>query len=40
MNVLRRVTLVGTIATLVDVALFVALASGPGWPVWWAGRRW
>ena len=36
MNVLRRVTLVGTIATLVDVVLFVALASGPGWPVWWA----
>ncbi len=36
MNVLRRVTLVGTIATLVDVLLFVALASGPGWPVWWA----
>ncbi len=36
MNLLRRVTLVGTTATLVDVVLFVTLAAGPGWPVWWA----
>lgn len=36
MNLLRRVTLVGTIATSVDVAAFVLLASLAGWPVWWA----
>ncbi len=36
MNLLRRFALVGTIATLVDVALFVALAAAFGWPVWWA----
>lgn len=36
MNLLRRVTLVGTIATSVDVAAFVLLASVAGWQVWWA----
>lgn len=36
MNLLRRVALVGTTATLVDVVVFVLLASGRGWPVWWA----
>ena len=35
MNLLRRVTLVGTIATVVDVVLFVVLATA-GWSVWWA----
>ena len=36
MNLLRRITLVGTTATVVDVVLFVVLASALGWPVWWA----
>lgn len=36
MNLLRRVTLVGTTATSVDVAAFVLLASVAGWQVWWA----
>ena len=36
MNLLRRFTLVGTTATVVDVAVFVVLASSVGWPVWWA----
>jgi dolichyl-phosphate beta-glucosyltransferase len=35
-NLLRRITLVGTTATVVDVVLFVVLASSVGWPVWWA----
>jgi hypothetical protein len=35
-NLLRRFTLVGTTATVVDVAVFVVLASSVGWPVWWA----
>jgi putative flippase GtrA len=35
-NLLRRITLVGTTATVVDVVLFVVLASALGWPVWWA----
>lgn len=36
MNLLRRITLVGTTATVVDIVVFVALASAAGWPVWWA----
>lgn len=36
MNLLRRFTLVGTTATVVDIVLFVLLASWAGWPVWWA----
>jgi dolichyl-phosphate beta-glucosyltransferase len=35
-NLLRRITLVGTTATVVDVVLFVLLATAVGWPVWWA----
>jgi putative flippase GtrA len=35
-NLLRRITLVGTTATVVDVVLFVVLASTFGWQVWWA----
>jgi putative flippase GtrA len=35
-NLLRRVTLVGTTATVVDVVLFVVLAAAFDWPVWWA----
>ena len=36
MNLLRRIALVGTTATFVDVALFVVLVEWAGWPVWWA----
>lgn len=35
MNLLRRITLVGTTATVVDVALLVVLANA-GWAIWWA----
>ncbi len=36
MNLLRRFTLVGTIATVIDIVVVVALASGAGWSIWWA----
>lgn len=35
MNLLRRITLVGTTATVVDVVLLVLLAE-VGWAIWWA----
>lgn len=35
MNLLRRITLVGTTATVVDVVLLVLLAEA-GWAIWWA----
>lgn len=34
MNVLRRFTLVGTVVTVVDIALLVLLRESLGWPVW------
>lgn len=34
MNVLRRFALVGTLVTIVDVALLVVLREAAGWPVW------
>ena len=36
MNLLRRIALVGTTATIIDIALFVVLVEWAGWPVWWA----
>lgn len=36
MNLLRRFTLVGTTATVVDVVLLVVLVEALGWAVWWA----
>lgn len=36
MNRLRRLTLVGTTATILDVVLLVVLADVVGWAVWWA----
>lgn len=36
MNLLRRIALVGTTATVIDIALFVVLVEWAGWPVWWA----
>lgn len=36
MTLLRRFTLVGTLATLVDVALLVVLVEVLGWQIWWA----
>jgi len=35
-NLLRRIALVGTTATIIDIALFVVLVEWAGWPVWWA----
>ena len=35
-NLLRRITLVGTTATVIDVVLFVVLVEWAGWQVWWA----
>lgn len=34
MNLLRRFALVGTIVTVVDVALLLVLREAVGWPVW------
>ncbi len=36
MNLLRRIALVGTTATVIDIALFVVLVEWAGWQVWWA----
>lgn len=36
MNRLRRLTLVGTTATILDVVLLVVLADVVGWAIWWA----
>ncbi len=36
MNRLRRLTLVGTTATILDIVLLVVLADVVGWAIWWA----
>ena len=36
MTVLRRLALIGTLATVLDIAGVVVLAEVVGWPVWWA----
>lgn len=36
MTLLRRLALIGTLATVLDVAGVVVLAELVGWPVWWA----
>lgn len=36
MTLLRRVALIGTLATVVDVVGVVLLAAVVGWPIWWA----
>jgi len=36
MTLLRRLALIGTLATVLDIAGVVVLAEVVGWPIWWA----